>query len=212
MYKYLFVLALLIPVSLFGQPEEKEQKTFSVGISPFTAVINGLQVDFDLRLKNKHWLTLSPQFYMNNDKGSGYWWYSYENMYGLGIDLQHRIYLRERLLPKGFYLSYGPTFKFFSVDAQGYYPEEYTENGSQYIGFKEGMLNTKICKVGGNIIFGYQFVFFDIVYLDLFTGTGIRLSYDNRTSGLHKMYNYDWPSIGYSGTLLVGGFRVGITF
>lgn len=219
MNKYLLVLALLIPVSLFGQNAEKEQKTFSVGISPFTATNYGLQLEFDFRLKNNHWLAVSPQFYMDNlGDGGGYYyddsWYSssYENMYGLGVDVQHRIYFRNRRLPKGFYMGYGPSFKFFSLDENGYVPRTYMENGTEYIELRNTTYNTKIYKLGANIIFGYQFVFFDMMYLDLYAGTGFRLSYDNRTSGLHKSYDDSWLDVGYSGILMVGGVRIGVTF
>lgn len=214
MNKYLFILALLIPAGLFGQETEKEQKTFSIGLSPFTATKAGLQIEFDLRLKNNHWLAIAPQFYM--DKNGYYFdsWYisSIESMYGLGIDVQHRIYLRNRRLPKGFYVSYGPTFKFFSVDDDAFSPITYTENGTEYIQLQEDVYNTKIYKLGANLMLGYQFVFFDMAYLDLYAGTGFRLSYDNRTSGLHKIYDNGWLNMGYSGILMVGGVRIGVTF
>jgi hypothetical protein len=63
-----------------------------------------------------------------------------------------------------------------------------------------------------NLIFGLYFLIMDNFYLDSDIGNGIRFSFDNQTTGLHDYYNDWWGDMGYSGTLMVGGFRFGVLF
>lgn len=109
------------------------------------------------------------------------------------------------------YFSYGPVFNYFSVKDDGLTAQNYEDEGGNYIQLTESEMTTNIYKIGGNVIFGLQCLI-DNFYIDFYAGTGMRFSYDNKTSGLHSYYNDWWGDMGYSGTLMVGGFRFGVMF
>ena len=133
-------------------------------------------------------------------------------MAGTGVEIQHKIFLNNNSTPNGAYLAYGPVFNYFSIEDEGLTANEFMDNGGNYIDLKEDEMTTNIFKVGGNIIFGMQFIISEHFYFDSFIGTGIRFSFDDKTSGLHSYYNEWWGDMGYSGTLMVGGFRFGVIF
>jgi hypothetical protein len=195
---------------LSGQEIAFKEKTFGIGMVPQYAFSNGTRIDFDVRLSEKgHWLIVAPQLYISSG-ASGLW--DYDRLFGTGLDLQHRIFLRQKPDPLGAYLAYGLVFQHFSVRDQGLEAYGFKEGDDNYIGLNEKMIRTNIFKFGGNLIFGYQTVLSESLYLDFYLGSGIRFSYDNRKTGLHSYYNKSWVDLGYSGTLMVGGFRLGLLF
>jgi hypothetical protein len=210
MIRLIILFFFFLALGLSGQEMAMKEKTFGISMVPQYAFSNGTRIDFDVRLSEKgHWLVVGPQLYISNGT-SGIW--NYDRLTGTGIDLQHRIFLRHKPEPTGTYLAYGPVIQFFSVRDQGLEAYGFKEGDDNYIGLNEKMIRTNIFKLGGNLIFGYQTVLSETLYLDFFLGTGIRFSYDNRKSGLHSYYNKSWVDLGYSGTLMVGGFRFGLMF
>ena len=211
--KMLFLSMIIIPVMLSARSsDEKEnsRNSFGLGIVPQYAAVNGMRMDFDIRLSDRnHWLVLAPQMYLVNENANRY--REYNSMTGAGMELQHKIYLNKNEKTVNTYFSYGPVFNYFSIKDNGLLPNDFSENGANYIGLIEGEMTTRIFKTGGNAIFGIQFLL-DNLYLDIYAGTGIRFSYDNKTSGLHKHYNDWWGEMGYSGTLMTGGIKLGVMF
>lgn len=206
------ILFLLFPLVSFSQetPETAELPArYGVGIVPQYAIVNGIRVDFDFRLNGRgQWLVLAPQAYISSSNNS----WDYYNMTGTGIEIQHKLFLNEFKNRGGTYFAYGPVFNYFSVNDDGLVARNFIENGGNYIGLVDDEINTKIFKIGGNVIFGLQLVLNRNFYLDTYVGTGIRFSFDNKTTGLHEYYNDWWGDMGYSGTLIVGGFRFGVLF
>ena len=204
------VILIVVPFWLRGQEFSVTEATrFSIGVVPQYAITNGIRMDLDFRLSEKgQWLVAGPQVYLNS--GTSNIW-EYERMSGVGIDLQHRMYLKGLSFPQGAYFAYGPVFQHFSVRDKGLTTYDFQENNANYIGLAEASRLTRITKLGGNLIFGYQLVIDGYLYFDFYIGTGIRFSYDDRTSGLHENYNEWWGDLGYSGTLMVAGIRFGIT-
>ena len=212
MKNILFIL-LFLPWILLSQPiSEKamEQKSFGLGIVPQYAISNGFRVDLDFKLNDKnHWLVVAPQLYISSRTNLDW---DYNSMVGTGVELQHKIYLKKEQAQRNVYFAYGPVFNYFSVKDDGLTAREFVENGGNYIGLVEDEMTTAIYKIGGNLIFGIQFIILENFYLDSYIGTGMRFSFDNQTTGLHNYYNEWWGDMGYSGTLMVGGFRFGVLF
>lgn len=204
------LLLLLFPLFLAGQtdPSLPKEKTFGIGLVPQYAIVSGTRIDFDIRLPGKNqWLVVSPQLYLVTEN-SNLW--NFEEMTGVGIDLQHRFFFGQNNEPRGAYLAYGPVLQYRSVKDEGLASYTFREDDVSYIGLQEEMMQTGIWKTGGNLIFGYQALASRAFYFDFYLGTGIRFSFDNRSSGLHGYYNEWWGDLGYSGTLMVGGFRFGL--
>ncbi len=211
MKKYIIYFLLFLPFYMVAQDTEIPEpvKKISVGMVPQYAITNGIRIDVDLRLnESRHWLVFAPQLYLRMSESTNY---DYNSLVGFGFEFQHKMFLHDKPKPKGPYFAYGPVFNYFNVEDDGYNISPFSEYGNSYFELAEGPVHTNIFKVGGNIIFGMQTVISDFFYIDTYIGTGFRLSFDNRTSGLHKGYN-DWMGdLGYSGTLLVGGVRIGIS-
>ncbi len=207
---FIFSLFVLIPVFLFAQNEEEKQiKTIGIGLVPQYAIVSGIRTDLEFRLHKKgQWIVVAPQFYINTGQ-SNLW--DFKEMIGAGIELQHKIYFKDKPVPRGFYFAYGPLFQYYSVQNNGLAPNNFIENNTEYIGLEDKIITTNITKFGANLIFGIQTQIIDDFYLDFYLGTGVRLSYDNLNSGLHNGYNETWLDMGYSGTLLVGGIKLGVS-
>jgi hypothetical protein len=143
----------------------------------------------------------------------GRYGHEFEDLWGLGMDVKHKIYLKPATMkPQGFYIQYGAMFQYFSINESRQYTESYIENGIEYYGVSEGLINTKLYKYGGNFHLGYQWLVGDKVYFDIYSGAGIRISHNSRNEGFDTWYNDYWVDYGYSGTLLDAGFRVGFYF
>ncbi|MBK7215040.1 MAG: DUF3575 domain-containing protein [Bacteroidales bacterium] len=204
-------LLFILPLSIDAQEPVLKQKKFAIGILPQYAFNNGLRMDFDFRVgKTKtHWLITSPQIYLaSNDPVL----YSYESMWGVGMDLEYRYYFKaNNELPRGYHMGFGPMFQFFSIDDERLFANKVIENGIEYTVVEYGPVNTSIYKYGMTAQAGYQAIISRAIYVDFFVGAGIRLSFDDTgRSGLSRNYNNWWGSYGYSGTMLTGGIRFGM--
>lgn len=209
--RFILCFLILIPVVVSGQEAIiKKDKNFGIGMVPQYSIVNGIRLDLDYRLPFKNqWLIVAPQLYIAGTN-SNQW--DYNEMAGAGIDIQHRLYLGEKNEPRGAYFAYGPVFRYYSVKDDGLASYNFQEDNTTYIGLEETTIRTLIFKFGGNLIFGYQALINKTLYLDFYLGTGARFSFDNQKSGFHGYYNDWWGDLGYSGTLMVGGMRVGIYF
>ena len=152
---------------------------------------------------------VAPQFYVSKRPNLDW---DYKNMSGAGIEIQHKIFLGDQQSRRATYFAYGPVFNYFSVTDNGLVSRSFVDNGGNFIDLVEKDFNTRIFKLGGNIIMGLQYLVGDYMYIDPYVGVGIRFSYDNQSEGLHDGYNEWWGDMGYSGTLMVGGIRIGILF
>jgi hypothetical protein len=211
--KIVSILFFCFPLLLAAQnlPDEApEPATFGIGVVPQYAISNGMRIDLDFRLNDKNqWLVVAPIVFISNESNLDW---DYNSMVGAGIEIQHKVFLNRQFKSVNPYFSYGPVFNYFSVKDDGLTAREFAENGGNYIGLAEDEITTRIFKMGGNLIFGLHYFVMDNLYVDAFVGTGIRFSFDDQTTGLHGYYNEWWGDMGYSGTLMVGGFRFGVMF
>jgi hypothetical protein len=214
MKKLLFILFIVTLISLSGFAQDKETfgPRIGVGFLPQYTISGGLRFDIDRSLSktSNQWLILSPQVFMVSGSRFNH---NFKDMWGVGLDVKHKIYLKPGTMkPSGYYVQYGVMFQYFSITDNRQYAETYMEDGVEYYGVFEGEITTKVNKFGGNFHMGYQWLIGDKVYFDIYTGAGIRISHNNRNSGFDTWYNNSWIDYGYSGTLLDGGFRVGVYF
>jgi len=207
----LFYVLIILSVS-FAQDKESFGPRIGVGFVPQYTISGGLRFDIDRSISktSNQWLIISPQVFMVT---GGRFGHEFEDLSGLGIDLRHKIFMRNTSMkPQGFYVQYGVMFQYFSINEFQHYTYSYIEDGIEYYGITEGVINTKLYKFGGNFDLGYQWLIGDKVYFDIYSGAGIRISHNNRNEGFDTWYNDYWVDYGYSGTLLDAGFRVGVYF
>jgi hypothetical protein len=214
MKKVFLILCFVLSVTTFCLAQE--MKPFSprvaVGFVPQYTISGGLRFDIDRSISktSNQWLVFSPQVFMVTGSRYGH---DFEDLSGVGMDVKHKIYLKPgSMKPSGYYVQYGIMFQYFSINEYREYTESYIEDGAEYYEVVEGELNTRLYKYGGNFHLGYQWLVGDKVYFDIYAGAGIRISHNNHNDGFDTWYNNYWVDYGYSGTLLDGGFRVGVYF
>ena len=179
---------------------------------PQYAILGGLRFDIDRSISktSNQWLIISPQFFVVT--GTKYN-HDFKQLTGVGLDLKHKIYLKPNSMkPLGFYAEYGVMCQYFSITDNQQYTESYSDNGVNYYEVVDGEKTSNLYKFGGNFHMGYQWLVNDKIYFDIYTGAGIRVSYNSNLKGFDTWYNHFWIDYGYSGTLLDGGFRVGLYF
>lgn len=209
---FAIIFCVTIPLLCISQESGLNSLRNGFGFVPLYTISGGLRFDIDRSISktSNQWLIFSPQLFIVTGNRYGH---EFEQLTGFGIDIKHRVFLKpQNLKPENLYFEYGGMFQYFSIYDYRTYSTSYFENGIEYFTVEEGNINTRLCKYGGNFHFGYQWLFGEKVYLDLYAGAGIRVSFNNRNEGFDTWYNNSWVDYGYSGTLLDAGFRFGFYF
>ncbi len=185
---------------------------------------HGLRVDFDIRLKKScNWLVIAPQVYLDHRYAGPFEddvrffesneEYYYEKMYGFGLELHHRIFLKTESYPEGLYFSYGLYYLHTCI--------EYLEYGWGTINYDDDLEamayallenETVIDKFGPNIMFGYQMNLTDRFFIDIYMGAGLRYSIIDASEYSTRNFDENITSFGYTGVLPVFGLRFGMLF
>ena len=214
MKKYILIFCFLVAISSLGLAQDMVPfgPRLAVGFVPQYTISGGMRFDIDKSISktSSQWLIFSPQVFMVS---GGRYNHNFKDMWGVGMDIKHKIFLKPgSMKPHGYYVQYGVMFQYFSINENREYTAPFTENGVEYFGVTNGELNTRLTKYGGNFHLGYQWLIGDRVYFDVYSGAGIRISHNNHLEGFDTWYNNFWVDYGYSGTLLDGGFRIGVYF
>jgi len=218
--KYNFFLTLLI-ILLTGYNVAIAQtdtlRTKTISIVPQYLINKGLRIDFEKQLSSRQWLQVAPQFYMDL-KGRENSDYSssdddtkdYEKMYGFGLDLNHKIFLKNNLArPFGGYVSYGASYQHFSITLKGYRWDKVEVDGLPQLKPTFAEATQTIEKIGAQLCIGAQYEIVDFLFWDIYIGLGFRYSIYNSPLNIRRLEENLWD-YGYSGTTLIGGFRLGV--
>lgn len=205
----LFITGTFLQICSAQDNETFKHRT-AFGFVPQYTISGGMRFDIDRSVskKSNQWLVVSPQIYVVTGSRFNH---EFKSLSGFGMDVKHKIFLKPNSMkPQGYYVQYGGMFQYFSITDTRQYLESFTEDGETYYDVTEGEISTKLYKFGGNFNLGYQWLVGDKVYFDIYTGAGIRISHNNRNDGFDTWFNNSWIDYGYSGTLLDGGFRIGV--
>jgi len=220
------VLILAITLLLFTglsaqdfQPSFNEQvPTLAVTISPIQLAYNTAEIDLDLRIRDRQWLTIAPRLQFGSPNEDRYY---YETMNaiskGFGLGLIYRYFPLTRRSKNnsdglGPFVSGGVRGMTTTYDYLGdsyiEYTDDYGINGYTING--ETSYIEDVSQVTFEVNIGYALRIFDILFAEAYLGVGAKYS----------DYNYDamkgfnlgenpWDT-GYSGYALTGGIRIGI--
>jgi len=197
-----FILMLAF-MELYGQQDEvatKHEPSKLVAFVPQYLIQNGIRIDYDLKIKDNHWLQLAPQFYLR-EKGESSPDQSSEDftqLYGGGIYLHHRRYISPAPTKSGSYLSYGLGYNYFYLSYDEKHFSNYTDR------------YTRINKLGGEVTIGLISNIQDILILDFYAGLGIRYSFIDSDADNPKRFDDFYTGFGYTGNLILLGLRIGI--
>jgi hypothetical protein len=217
--KLSFLLAAFLIVSHTAGAQQEQDETSqpksAVSFVPQYLIQNGIRIDYDLKIKDHHWLQVCPQFYLREKNVSapdGYYGnYDYDpniyyednsddesyfnNLLGGGLNLYHRYYPGNSFKNHMVYVNYGVMAQYFNIK----YDEQL------YSGYAERY--TQIFKTGGDINLGVVTFLNDYIGIDIYAGLGFR--YSNRKSDADnpRKFNNFFESYGYSGNIVNLGVR-----
>lgn len=198
---------------------QEESSPLAIAWYPQLMAIRGLRADIDIHLgKSKSWLVLSPQYYLAKRNADAYYEdyddynssIAYKRLEGYGLELCHRFYVTNNFTPEGVYLGYGLQYGHFNITYEDYSWGEIEYLGMQAITYGLFEHNTFIDKMGPNVVIGYQKQVLDRIFVDFFCGGGIRYSIINTSSLFPRNFDGDPLQFGYTGTVPLAGFRIGI--
>lgn len=230
---------LIIPALLFytitvsaQENEEQEQvqeeqfyyantKKLLISISLQHLIKSGLRVEIEPHLGKKNWLTIAPMIYLNhsnnNQFNSDFDELKYNNTYdkltGIGLELNHKIFLNDQNIPDGPYFAYGLFYQHVYLEYG-----EYVFYSTVYDGLnveRYGLMDIKhnIDKMGTNILLGYHYhPYENIIFIDMYIGVGIRYSIQDSNYDSNRDYSGSIIDFGYTGTIPMAGFKCGFVF
>ncbi|MFB6343939.1 hypothetical protein ACE1ET_19615 [Saccharicrinis sp. FJH62] len=180
---------------------------FSIGIVPQYAIISGMRLDFDLKLKQTQYLTLAPQMYYNENYTLFY--PESTDMKGAGLNVNYRYIFSQNGKPEGPYVGAGLVYKYYTLKYWGDEWVDYVELGNTYSEQVNHEINQRFNQFGYDLLIGYQGTL-DRFFFDMYLGWGFRLSdFDKDKSG-DDFWSETVFDPGYSGFLPTIGFRVGL--
>lgn len=216
-------MALLLVLPLSAQEDQRPpfvEKSPSVGLAfsliPFT--YNTAEIDLDIKLKDRHWLTVAPRLQYGGGNQDSYYYSTYEYIKnGVGLGLNYRYFPMTRST-RPHTDGFGP---FVSAGLRGQ-TTLYAYEGNRYVSYTDDYGNTgyyvlgdqpyedRVSQLGLDICLGYSLRLFDILYAEAYMGLGTHFSnYTyNPAKGLDLGDN-PWDT-GYTGYSLAGGIRIGI--
>ncbi len=219
----LSLLALCLTVSVFAQDYiiKEQTPTLALGFQPQSFTYKAAEIDLDLRISPRNWLTIAPRLQFGNPlmNQHSYSWDPTDDIekgYGLGLTYRYfPITSRTRKMTDGNgpFVSAGldylnTSYKYMGTSNVAYY-DEYDE----YAGFvldESTVYHQTINNLGLTVNIGYNWRIFDIMYLEAYMGVGVKMSdyvYDPlKVANLGEHY---WDT-GYSGYQVSSGLRIGV--
>ncbi len=206
----IFILAISVASQTYSQ--DPKQKKYAVSVLPQYAFIGGARIDGDFRIKEtNHYLIVSPKGYSN--RNDNLWGFNFEVMKGFGIMASHRYFVSGGTpYPEGVYVQYGATYNYMYIQSVGDGWINTDFGGSDAITTGEVTLHDKVHKFGSDFILGFQFEFYDNLFMDFYTGFGYRTSIISLNESGNQSINGGFLSPAYTGFMLVGGVRIGVCF
>lgn len=215
---FLSVAVLVFSSPLFAQEYvvKEQTPTMAIGFQPQSFTYNAAEIDFDLRLTPRNWLTIAPRLQFGSPLSSSYFYDpidAIKNGYGFGLTYRYfPVTSRTRKLTDGAgpFVSVGLDYLLTNYSYLG---NRYTNVSSPSSGFtiESGVRYNEACsQLGLSVNIGYNWRIFDIMYLEAFLGVGVKSSdylYDVER-GFNLGENY-WDT-GYSGYFVSNGFRIGV--
>jgi len=173
--KFLLLMLLLVTSVLckgvWGQNHNSSAHENKFGFSTLPFITGTLQLTYEHLLPSQNGIWLAPSVHYTNK--------DYQNEIGFGLETQYRIYVATREKEnhgKNLYFAPYAFFKYFNIQDEDIlycgvgYEDEPNEIEKQY----------SFETVGAGILFGWQYVFSERVYLDMYAGGGIRETFSDK--------------------------------
>jgi len=155
----------------------------SVSLLPF--IQRGIEVHYDRRITERHWLKVAPVYFRKRNYG-GSATSNFRSVDGWGLKLQHKYFpYTNTATARGFFISYGPGFQRFDI---------MTRND-------ESLLFDRLFL---ECVIGFRQVFAGVLYFEIFAGLEASLLRINRgATGNILPYESQW--LDYTGLRQITG-------
>ncbi len=197
MQKQIIAAAFLLAFSFsaFSQNDEFEQVNRNkLGFSVLPFVTGTFQVQYEYFGSSGNSIWFGPSAtYVDSD---------YQNKFGLGLELQYRIYVYRKETEKhnkNIYFAPYAFYQYYDMKEEDYYYDDYTND------YAPAWRNEEFNVFGGGMLFGLQYVFADKIHLDFYAGGGLR------KASKKNYYDY-FLEPGYSGFAPKVGIDLGFSF
>ena len=220
MKKLIYILAITCIFFGHSLAQETDRENVILSFNPQYLVTNAIRLDIDFRTNNSNsWWIISPYIYsddsnesfLNRGDHNDYNPRKYESMYGFGLGIAKRIYLRPKSTADGFYATVGIAYKYLSIQGDNFtYVETTGDDGLNYYDMQDLEYTININNYSGYILIGHQFNPLTKFYIDLYIGFGVKYSTHNSPEKAVIKFNRGSIDYGYSGTQFLGGVRLGI--
>lgn len=179
---------------------------------PQHIINNGVHIELDLAgSKPTQWLTLAPQFYYQSRRNDNLIFHNtFESVVGAGLEIYRRNFLSHKRHGRGAYFSWGGGYRYFDIKTSDYLWKPVQENGLTYYHRKDATYHVGIHSLSARAMTGVQVVLDKHLLLDVFAGFGVRYSSHQQPEGGFARYNHSTSDYGYTGTMFVGGIRLGV--
>ncbi len=217
--KLFIAFALCANLATKAQTEEpnKRDYKFAIGLMPQYSIYGGMRVDFDIKLKPQHYLTIGPQAYYA--KNTDVFYTENTDFSGFGVNINYRYFPSKLVQPTGFYLGAGLVLQSTKATyTNSSYFISYTEDGLPKQMYANSFndpnypqtQSKRFFKGGYDLLVGYQRVYENTIFLDAYAGWGFRLSDYDAQKNSSEYWGETIFDPGYSGFLPLIGFRFGI--
>jgi hypothetical protein len=220
-------------VKINWAPEETDFQRYTISVSPFRLISNGLKFDFEYELpKPGHWLGTSLTVYAASPRkyrydtwsgdGNDRWslnsgWDDYHRMWGLGTSAM----FKNTFSSRGWYFSTGITLDFFRVGVLEDRYTPYVEDGLTFYEYGRALETKTYIKPTARVNFGKHMAISRRCYFDVYAGIGFTYAlYANdgrhmdNYGGSYYRHSYrrfsDLGGFAYRGFIPTGGFRFGV--
>jgi hypothetical protein len=224
MKKIAFTLLILCLTStVFAQDYiiKEQTPTLAIGFQPQSFTYKAAEIDLDLRLAPRNWLTIAPRLQFGSPlvQPVDYSWDPTDDLvkgYGFGLTYRYfPITSRTKKMTDGSgpFVSAGldylnSSYKYLGTSNVNYYDE----NGD-YAGFtidESTVYKESINNLGLSVNIGYNWRIFDIMYLEAYMGVGVKMSdYVFDPVKRANLGEHTWDT-GYSGYFVSSGLRIGV--
>ena len=205
---------------------------YQISFCPQYLVNNGLKIGFDLRISNKNWISVSPEFYHADDifsssvlgansklvdnysfySSSGLLSYSTDALKGFAVSIEDKIFLGESNQYTGTYLKFGFNYTWFNITYNDYAWQPYLKNGLSYYDLVYENGNIDINKYGFMLGFGIAKRLFKTLRADFVFGLGDTNAHISNNMDGTRNYTRTFFDYASDGVYPVITFQIGYPF
>lgn len=191
--------------------------TLALSVVPQTLAYNTAELNLDVRVAERNWLTFAPCFQFASDTYGGYCSDASDAIKsGFGLGISYRYYPLTRYAGrfsdgKGAFVSIGvrglqTEYQYAGNTYEAYY-DDY--GYSEWL-VSDGVYKDRVRQFGLDLNMGYLYRFFDILFFEGYVGMGSRFSNYTYNQGKGLNLGANRRDTGFSGYCFTGGVRLGL--